>query len=738
MAQIRYKNIDLGFHKSNDRYIATIRSFKGETKQPITFPFTIKESVFLLQEIERGIYDRSLSIDSLKKFGGDLFESVFVKDIRAIFKNSIDSVEENLHHGLRIRLHLQDVPELNILPWEYLYQESINQFLCLYKKISLVRYTNIPKTIPKLTAKPPLRILVVLSNPLDHIQLNIDKEKKKISEALYRLKQKKLIEIVFLENATLSKLQRAIRNSEYHILHFIGHGEFDHANNIGSLVFINDQENAEYINAERLGTLLVNSSSIRLVVLNNCQGATTSSKNPFAGTSFTLLQQGIPAVAAMQFSISDGMAVKFASEFYSAISDGNSVDEAIIEARLAIYSSPNNNFEWGTPVLFMRSQDGNLFEWNRKEHQDLDEAKENRKDGNKPPPYKFPFILILSVSIISMLISIFILWFLPETPLVDLKVFAERVNFSVPKNNQANQIFHLLSPQNVKRVNSIKVFDFQPINISIESSVNNRNYKNPITIIPNRYNNRIQLFSQDSKITVQEIYCDSTSHLSYHYNSKQLFIEINESAMAPSIGISLKDTIGISTQACKVIDGEGTDITRFFEAGQLVNLKNRSKSINIRGTRGKLRVSLTDESLGSSPKTQYLHNQAVENLNFNKFIYGKTNLVKTSTIDSILISSPFSSENLPYSFQKDGEISIISKPSKFLIVSLEENNGRIKVHAKGKVQSFKVGSLAAEEEQIPAYLAFFTSHPTILLGFTWIICLLIIIIAIKNKGLRNA
>jgi hypothetical protein len=65
-------------------------------------------------------------------------------------------------------------------------------------------------------------------------------------------------------------------------------------------------------------------------------------------------------VVAMQFEISDDAAITFATEFYSSMVDGFPVDAAVTEARKSIREM--SSVEWGTPVLYMRSPDGALFD----------------------------------------------------------------------------------------------------------------------------------------------------------------------------------------------------------------------------------------------------------------------------------------------------------------------------------------------------------------------------------------
>ncbi len=97
-----------------------------------------------------------------------------------------------------------------------------------------------------------------------------------------------------------------------------------------------------------------------LVVLNACEGARSDPTDPFAGTAQSLIQQGIPAVVAMQFEITDPAAITFAHELYGAIADGYPLDAAVAEARKAIWAN-GNQVEWATPVLYLRAPDGRIF-----------------------------------------------------------------------------------------------------------------------------------------------------------------------------------------------------------------------------------------------------------------------------------------------------------------------------------------------------------------------------------------
>ncbi|MBV9229230.1 MAG: TIR domain-containing protein, partial [Chloroflexi bacterium] len=75
----------------------------------------------------------------------------------------------------------------------------------------------------------------------------------------------------------------------------------------------------------------------------------------------TLVRQGIPAVLANQYAISDAAAIELSCTFYKALTEGLSVDMAVSEARKAIALQVANTMEWAVPALHMHTPDGVLF-----------------------------------------------------------------------------------------------------------------------------------------------------------------------------------------------------------------------------------------------------------------------------------------------------------------------------------------------------------------------------------------
>jgi hypothetical protein len=365
MAEMSYLDFDLLIERAGNKYQARVlNSPAGQASAAFRLPFSDLEVENFLLRVGRTRHGvrrlESPEMEAAKTFGGRLFDAVFTAEVRACLRSSLDEASRQ-GAGLRLRIRLANVPELADLPWEYLYNPTLNRFLTLSAETPLVRYLDLPERIQPLAVQPPLRVLVMIASPSDYPQLDVNQEWTKLQEALGDLERRGLIVLERLEEATLVALQRRLRQTEYHIFHFIGHGGFDQQAQDGMLVMEDDAGRGRQVSGNYLGTLLHDERTLRLAVLNACEGARASRTDPFAGTAQSLVQQGIPAVIAMQFEITDETAITFAHEFYSAVADGYPVDAALAEARKAIFAQ-GDDVEWATPVLYLRSPDGHIFD----------------------------------------------------------------------------------------------------------------------------------------------------------------------------------------------------------------------------------------------------------------------------------------------------------------------------------------------------------------------------------------
>jgi hypothetical protein len=341
-----------------------LRSPVGESASvPLTVPFSaleLENFVLRLGRPRRGTRGPGRPESGpLKEFGGKLYGAVFQDELRDVLLRSINQTRVQ-GTGLRLRLRLTDAPELAELPWEFLYDRRLNRFLAQSRRTPLVRYMDLPDPPQPLAVEGPLRLLVMISGPAGYPPLDVEQEWSLLTDALGAQQDAGQV-IVERLPANMGDLRRRLRREAFHVFHFVGHGYYRSDWGDGVLVMEDHSGRPQEVTGEEIGGLLNEYDQTRLVVLNSCEGARTDSSDPFSGVAQSLIQQGLPAVVAMQFEITDDAAIIFARELYWAIADGYPLEAALAEARGAIRDAGNPT-EWGTPVLYSRAPDGRLFD----------------------------------------------------------------------------------------------------------------------------------------------------------------------------------------------------------------------------------------------------------------------------------------------------------------------------------------------------------------------------------------
>lgn len=345
-----YINFDLFVHARQTGYAA--RVMLG----------TMGEATAVFDPIPGGaelLSTEELSPEQMQQWGQRLFSTIFSGQVLTLWRTALGRAEAESMR-LRLRLHLADVPELALWPWECLYDDVLDRYLALSVHTPVVRYLDAPLGVERLDAVEPLRMMVVLSSPQDLESLDVETEWHHLQNGLEPLVQSGHVELVRMPDATLATVRRGLRNEEFHMVHFIGHGVFDPDSGTGSLLLEDHERQHVAVGAERMGTLFSDHASLRLVVLNACDGGRGAASDPFAGVAQTMIRQGIPAVVAMRSLVTDDAAILLTNELYSAITDGYPVDAAVTEARRALYLEGYDT-EWMTPVLYLRALDGRLF-----------------------------------------------------------------------------------------------------------------------------------------------------------------------------------------------------------------------------------------------------------------------------------------------------------------------------------------------------------------------------------------
>jgi hypothetical protein len=296
--------------------------------------------------------------DDLVRYGKRLYQDLF-GDGKALQRHI--KRNEHLQGELKfiLRLH-NDASELWNIPWEYAHDGESFLFMegghrIMRQPRTIVEQYQLPP--PKPVALP-LRILVIISDPLDASPLNIDHEIRIIQDALRPAEEKGMVVLDIVEEGTLFNLDIMLNENAYHILHYTGHGAMT---NEGSCLVMEDaQGHATPVFVDEFLPYLTPQESLQLVVLSGCQTGQVQETQAMSGIATGLLEL-VPAVVSMQFSILDTSAQIFAKMFYGAIAQGRTLDDALFLARKAMDKAQHRVADWGVPSLYAHHESVRLL-----------------------------------------------------------------------------------------------------------------------------------------------------------------------------------------------------------------------------------------------------------------------------------------------------------------------------------------------------------------------------------------
>lgn len=357
-----YQNFDVELTAEGATYRARFLSLPDQPSIEFEFPLDEHEfgsflGLFGKHQLRRM---ESPEFAKVRAVGKRLYDSVFAGDLRDALVDAANQAKME-GKGTRIRLDLSDAQDLVTLPWEYLYRVESDDFVSLSNWTPVVRHLDVAKPLPAAPLDGPLKVLVMISDPIERRGiLDVDSEWRQLNEALEQSILDGRVDITLLPDGRIESLQLELQQNDYHVFHYIGHGEFSEEYDDGVLALEDKRGREVHVSGSALGNYLRDSLPMRLVVLNNCEGAATSESDPFAGSAQSLLRKGLPAIVAMQFEITDRAAIDFAHGFYTSLGNGFPVDAALAEARKVIRDGPTK-IEFGSPVLYMSATDGTIF-----------------------------------------------------------------------------------------------------------------------------------------------------------------------------------------------------------------------------------------------------------------------------------------------------------------------------------------------------------------------------------------
>lgn len=358
-------------------------------------------------EIFQALKDLGLGSDAgftrlREGIGRALFEAFFPPgDVREALHATLNAAS-GAPARIELRFRAEDA-DIGAYPWELLYDDE-RGFLFANPRAALIRYVDCPLPPPNLVTTDTINLLLVTSRPVsqptDPIQLPplTESEEKAITEGLDEPRARSAIHLDRLPEASPSRSTWELLNDHLithtgahapHVLHFDGHGGFGRrcarapagcgllnragetvcrgcgrlldAPAQGYLAFEERNKRPHWVSAQELSNLLVQ-SGVRLAVLSACKTAVVAGKSVFSGMGPALIKAGVPAVVAMQFSVTDEVATSFTRSFYLALAQCGILTRAMSQARAMLFA---DGTAWYRPVLYLRTNaenpDGRLF-----------------------------------------------------------------------------------------------------------------------------------------------------------------------------------------------------------------------------------------------------------------------------------------------------------------------------------------------------------------------------------------
>jgi|GEM_PF-2342153 len=348
-----YTDFDLHI-ASNGHVIAS--SSEGQATADIST--IVPNSIRLSQTL---IKRREVDANLLMEIGQELYEWIFPSNIHTHFHQT-EAIARAQGAKLRLRLRIE-ADSIASLPLEFLYRSDGGYFFAANPNTVLSRYLNLPLPPYRVRRRAgPLHLLAIIADPIDQTRLNPDEWEALMKEALNSLLDSGQMTLKIVKNATRKEIRNALMERKPDIIQFVGHGIYHEGK--GYLALVDDKTGGTWLldDARFANLYLGFDDHLGLISLATCESATTDSPQSFLGVAPQLVQRGIPAVVAMQYSVSVDTAKIFLGDFYVSIAAGKPVDWAVQWARNAISQEFGlDNREFVTPVLYMRAKDGQVF-----------------------------------------------------------------------------------------------------------------------------------------------------------------------------------------------------------------------------------------------------------------------------------------------------------------------------------------------------------------------------------------
>ena len=308
--------------------------------------------------------DRTWRRDEITVIGRLLYRCILDGGTGVFVERTLDELGPDDRLRLQLAFPADGMGHLPAVPWEFLYAPDragrAGFFLATDPRLILSRY--IPLESGRRQLRPedtPVRMLALVSQPEDPNLGEVVAEP--VLEEIERLSERLPMAVDTVQNLTIDRLEDALRSSKPHLLHFMGHGQYDVHQEEGRIALVDDEGGARWMTDRLFAEILQHARAVpRIVVLHSCDGGRVDYRANFAGMAPQLIRHGVQCVVAMQYAVTNGVAIDFSSAFYRALSAGFPVDEAVQEGRWRI-TGPGARVDdprlLGVPLIYLHSRD---------------------------------------------------------------------------------------------------------------------------------------------------------------------------------------------------------------------------------------------------------------------------------------------------------------------------------------------------------------------------------------------
>lgn len=348
--------IDFDLHIDSDGH-AVASSPEGQATGHISpqLPSNIRLS---LQLIER----RQTDGDLLKEVGQSLYDWIFPTSIHTHLQQTEAGARRD-KAKLRLRLRIE-AARIASLPLEFIYRAVGGYFLAVNPDTVFSRYLNLPLPPERVRRREgPLHMLAIIADPTDQVRLDPNDWELLIKEAIAKPLSDNLMTLSTVKRATRKEIRNALLQQKPDIIQFVGHGIYQ--NGKGYLALVDENTDKTWnVNDDLFANLFMgHDDHLGLVVMATCESGQSDDPQSFLGIAPQLVQRGTPAVVAMQYAVYVKTAKVFMEDFYTSVAARKPIDWAVQSARNAVSLEYGlDNREFATPVLYMRAQDGNVFD----------------------------------------------------------------------------------------------------------------------------------------------------------------------------------------------------------------------------------------------------------------------------------------------------------------------------------------------------------------------------------------